>query len=416
MTQPSAANTDPQIRVARLRTRFRAWLELARISNLPTVLSNAIAGATIGACALALEKTAGGAGTVIWFGGFVSTAGPDGPQDPLSSPAIALGVLAPLALPLFAYVGGMILNDAFDAEIDARERPTRPIPSGRVSRTSAFIVGFALLSAAIALACTTGLPLVIGATALLVAAIVIYDRFHTKSVASTLLLAACRALASLIPMLAFAHGDVEVLVRRGAFVLPFALAAWTLGLSLLAREEVALRMPQDAPGGARGSEDATPLPCPKCGQLMVGGYGRCAECASPSSAPERRGAIARRSNLRARLLLVAPTIAVAAMLAAFFTAHVALLNRGRGAGDTLAAGNPGAAIVVAIILALVAVRAAQILRREPARTPDAIGMLIACLALIDAMALATGGHWLAALVCLALFALTRRWQRVIAGS
>jgi hypothetical protein len=416
MTQPSAANTDPQIRVARLRTRFRAWLELARISNLPTVLSNAIAGATIGACALALEKTAGGAGTVIWFGGFVSTAGPDGPQDPLSSPAIALGVLAPLALPLFAYVGGMILNDAFDAEIDARERPTRPIPSGRVSRTSAFIVGFALLSAAIALACTTGLPLVIGATALLVAAIVIYDRFHTKSVASTLLLAACRALASLIPMLAFAHGDVEALVRRGAFILPIALAAWTLGLSLLAREEVALRMPQDAPRGARGSEDATPLPCPKCGQLMVGGYGRCAECASPSSAPERRGAIARRSNLRARLLLVAPTIAVAAMLAAFFTAHVALLNRGRGAGDTLAAGNPGAAIVVAIILALVAVRAAQILRREPARTPDAIGMLIACLALIDAMALATGGHWLAALVCLALFALTRRWQRAIAGS
>ena len=412
MTQPSAANTDPQIRVARLRTRFRAWLELARISNLPTVLSNAIAGATIGACALALEKTAGGAGTVIWFGGFVSTAGPDGPQDPLSSPAIALGVLAPLALPLFAYVGGMILNDAFDAEIDARERPTRPIPSGRVSRTSAFIVGFALLSAAIALAYTTGLPLVIGATALLVAAIVIYDRFHTKSVASTLLLAACRALASLIPMLAFAHGDVEALVRRGAFVLPFALAAWTLGLSLLAREEVALRMPR----GVRASEDATPLPCPKCGQLMVGGYGRCAECASPSSAPERRGAIARRSNLRARLLLVAPTIAVAAMLAAFFAGHVFLRNRGRLLDEGIRTGLPALAVAIGALLIVFEARAHAAMRRDPARTPDAIGMLIACLALIDAMALATGGHWLAAVVCLALFALTRRWQRAIAGS
>jgi hypothetical protein len=412
MAQPSAANTDPQIRVARSRTRFRAWLELARVSNLPTVLSNAIAGATIGACALALEKTAGGAGTVIWFGGFVSTAGPDGPQDPLSSPAIALGVLAPLALPLFAYVGGMILNDAFDAEIDARERPTRPIPSGRVSRTSAFIVGFALLSAAIALACTTGLPLVIGATALLVAAIVIYDRFHTKSVASTLLLAACRALASLIPMLAFAHGDVEALVRRGAFVLPFALAAWTLGLSLLAREEVALRMP----GGVRTSEDATPLPCPKCGQLMVGGYGRCAECASPSSAPERRGAIARRSNLRARLLLVAPTIAVAAMLAAFFAGHVFLRNRGRLLDEGIRTGLPALAVAIGALLIVFEARAHAAMRRDPARTPDAIGMLIACLALIDAMALATGGHWLAAVVCLALFALTRRWQRAIAGS
>ncbi len=411
MAQSSAANTAPRTRVARLRTRLRAWLELARISNLPTVLSNAIAGATIGACALALEKTAGGAGTVVWFGGFVSTAGPDGPQDPLSSPSIAFGVLAPLALPLFAYVGGMILNDAFDAEIDARERPTRPIPSGRVSRTSAFIIGFALLGIAIALACTTGLPLVIGATALLVAAIVIYDRFHAKSVVSTLLLAACRALASLIPMLAFAHGDVEALVRRGAFILPIALAAWTLGLSLLARNEIALR---DADASRA---DAAAQPCPKCWHLMVEkSLESCPECGHRSTDVERRSVARTRADLRAGYRNLVPIGAVLALLAAFFTAHVALLNRGRGAGDTLAAGNPGAAIVVAIILALVAVRAAQILRREPARTPDAIGMLIACLALIDAMALATGGHWLAALVCLALFALTRRWQRAIAGS
>jgi len=411
MAQSSAANTAPRTRAARLRTRLRAWLELARVSNLPTVLSNAIAGATIGACALALEKTAGGAGTVVWFGGFVSTAGPDGPQDPLSSPSIAFGVLAPLALPLFAYVGGMILNDAFDAEIDARERPTRPIPSGRVSRTSAFIVGFALLGIAIAIACTTGLPLVIGATALLLAAIVIYDRFHTKSVASTLLLAACRALASLIPMLAFAHGDVEALVRRGAFILPIALAAWTLGLSLLARNEIALR---DADASRA---DAAAQPCPKCWHLMVEkSLESCPECGHRSTDVDRRGVARTRADLRAGYRNLVPIGAVLALLAAFFTAHVALLNRGRGAGDTLAAGNPGAAIVVAIILALVAVRAAQILRREPARTPDAIGMLIACLALIDLMALATGGHWLAAVVCLALFALTRRWQRAIAGS
>jgi hypothetical protein len=217
-------------------------------------------------------------------------------------------------------------------------------------------------------------------------------------------------------MLAFAHGDVEVLVRRGAFVLPFALAAWTLGLSLLAREEVALRMPQDALGGARASEDATPLPCPKCGQLMVGGYGRCAECASPSSAPERRGAIARRSNLRARLLLVAPTIAVAAMLAAFFAGHVFLRNRGRLLDEGIRTGLPALAVAIGALLIVFEARAHAAMRRDPARTPDAIGMLIACLALIDAMALATGGHWLAAVVCLALFALTRRWQRAIAGS
>ena len=31
------------------------------------------------------------------------------------------------------YLSGMVLNDVFDAEVDAREQPERPIPSGRVS-------------------------------------------------------------------------------------------------------------------------------------------------------------------------------------------------------------------------------------------------------------------------------------------
>src|SRR5262245_63491269 len=43
------------------------------------------------------------------------------------------------------YSGGMALNDAFDAEIDARERPERPIPSGRVSRGTVLALGFGML-------------------------------------------------------------------------------------------------------------------------------------------------------------------------------------------------------------------------------------------------------------------------------
>jgi len=43
------------------------------------------------------------------------------------------------------YMGGMALNDFFDAAVDLRERPQRPIPSGRVSRRTAGILGFALL-------------------------------------------------------------------------------------------------------------------------------------------------------------------------------------------------------------------------------------------------------------------------------
>ncbi len=32
------------------------------------------------------------------------------------------------------YLAGMVLNDVFDAQLDARERPERPIPSGRIAR------------------------------------------------------------------------------------------------------------------------------------------------------------------------------------------------------------------------------------------------------------------------------------------
>ena len=44
------------------------------------------------------------------------------------------------------YLAGMVLNDVFDAEVDARERPGRPIPSGRVSLAKAQLVGWGLLT------------------------------------------------------------------------------------------------------------------------------------------------------------------------------------------------------------------------------------------------------------------------------
>ncbi len=39
------------------------------------------------------------------------------------------------------YSGGIILNDVFDAELDAKERPERPIPSGLISKQAATIFG-----------------------------------------------------------------------------------------------------------------------------------------------------------------------------------------------------------------------------------------------------------------------------------
>ena len=61
-----------------------------------------------------------------------------------------LAHLIPLAWLLLAttglYGGGIVFNDVFDAEIDSKERPERPIPSGRASSREATILGSLLLS------------------------------------------------------------------------------------------------------------------------------------------------------------------------------------------------------------------------------------------------------------------------------
>src|SRR6478672_11159568 len=95
-------------------------LRLGRISNLPTVWTNVLAGATL----------AGGA-------------------------LNARLALAGLALSLF-YVAGMYLNDAFDRRLDAYERPSRPIPSGEVKASVVFTAGFVMLLLGLALLAAIG--------------------------------------------------------------------------------------------------------------------------------------------------------------------------------------------------------------------------------------------------------------------
>lgn len=72
------------------------------------------------------------------------------------------------------YGAGMALNDAFDAEIDARQRPKRPIPSGRVSLRFAFGCGFGLLVLGLVLSRLAGLESFVVAV-MLAMAIITYD-------------------------------------------------------------------------------------------------------------------------------------------------------------------------------------------------------------------------------------------------
>jgi 4-hydroxybenzoate polyprenyltransferase len=162
---------------------FRTFLRLGRVSNLPTVWTNALAGAVLAA----------GVSFAAW---------------PV--------VTAALALSLF-YVGGMWLNDGFDAEVDARERPERPIPAGEIGRGAVFAVGSLFLAAGVALGFLMGSEEGMAASAL-AAAVILYDWLHKKTPLSPLLMGAARLLCYVLAAVAVGTLSGAVLVG-GAGVL-----------------------------------------------------------------------------------------------------------------------------------------------------------------------------------------------------
>jgi 4-hydroxybenzoate polyprenyltransferase len=179
-------------------------LRLGRVSNLPTVWTNTLAGIGL----------AGGSAT-----------------DPRTVPLL-------VALSLF-YVAGMYLNDAYDAEIDARERPERPIPSGQVSAATVFAAGFGMMAVGLALlvwvgfgaAAGTGLGPVMGGLGL-GAAIVLYNRRHKDNPLSPVLMGLCRVLVYVTAGLAVAD-ELPPALLTGALL----LLCYLIGLTYVAKQE-----------------------------------------------------------------------------------------------------------------------------------------------------------------------------------
>jgi 4-hydroxybenzoate polyprenyltransferase len=134
------------------------------------------------------------------------------------------------------YTAGMVLNDVFDVEIDARERPQRPLPSGRIAVGTARWVGFELLVVGVGLAWLAGsfagtlLPG--GIATALAAAIVLYDRWLKHTPAGPLSMGACRFLNVLLGMSAAgtAWQPVHWLVAGG-------IGVYIAGVTWFARTE-----------------------------------------------------------------------------------------------------------------------------------------------------------------------------------
>jgi len=202
-------------------SRLRDWLELARISNLPTVWSNVLVGLVLGHLA---DVDAG------------IVTGPRPSEWRVIADLLAGGGWYVLGAVSLMYIAGMLLNDWADRHTDAEQRRTRPIPSGRVSARAVLIGTVVPLAAAFGLLAMTGRTAPLLAGALLVACIIAYDLLHRKQPGTIVLMGICRGLVYAV---AASLATTAFEPRWFEMVLPAAivLTLFTVGITHIARME-----------------------------------------------------------------------------------------------------------------------------------------------------------------------------------
>lgn len=193
--------SDVTLEIVKPPPKWRTLLILGRVSNLPTVWSNCLAG--------------------WWLGGGGRKAG------------LAFVLAAATCL----YIGGMFLNDAFDASFDRHHRKLRPIPSAAIDEHEVWRWGGIWLALGIVTLMWTSWTTVI-LSLLLAACILIYNASHKAISFAPVLMGVCRFWVYLIAATA---GGAAV---TGQVIWPaLALAAYVAGLSCLARKETGAARP-----------------------------------------------------------------------------------------------------------------------------------------------------------------------------
>jgi 4-hydroxybenzoate polyprenyltransferase len=149
------------------------------------------------------------------------------------------------------YTAGMVLNDVFDIDQDAQERPERPIPSGRVSETFAKRLGWGLLACGAACgwivsgllaalppeqSLTTGQIVTPGLVATLLAVcVVLYDGPLKRTPLAPLGMGLCRFLNVLLGLSTAATGLFNWHVMH--WIVAAGVGVYVVGLTLFARTE-----------------------------------------------------------------------------------------------------------------------------------------------------------------------------------
>jgi len=137
-----------------------------------------------------------------------------------------------------AYIGGMFLNDAYDHKIDAVERPERPIPSGDISVSMVYGMGYALLGICVVLVIinteltSTSLSYAVLSVMALIASIVVYNIWHKENPLSPFIMGLCR-------MFVYITTGYSLMPEPAAdlFIAALVTLSYLIGLTYIAKKE-----------------------------------------------------------------------------------------------------------------------------------------------------------------------------------
>jgi 4-hydroxybenzoate polyprenyltransferase len=179
------------------------------------------------------------------------------PGDPLCGALLATHgvwswrILPCVGISLAAYCAGLVINDLADFSEDLRDRPTRPLPSGAVSRPAAVAIAGLFIFTSLVAASTLGFVVFV-LTLLLLAEILWYNLLAKKNAFfAPIEMGLCRGLSVLVGAVAFciristtqqdqSHVTMDAFAAVPAPILYVAaatIALYIAGVTVLARKE-----------------------------------------------------------------------------------------------------------------------------------------------------------------------------------
>lgn len=191
--------------------RVKEYLQLIRLPNVFTTPSNILAG---------------------YFAAVTTTTAAEADGVHLIALMVSSGLL---------YIAGIVLNDYFDIEIDKKERPSRPLPSGKISKGYALTIAIVVLLIANIIALIVG-PISLAISLALTLLIIAYDYQLKYSVLGPFAMGGTRSLNVIFgasPVLLYIDNHSVAIVGVAAASLFFYVSS----ITILSKKEVGKERP-----------------------------------------------------------------------------------------------------------------------------------------------------------------------------